>query len=188
VLSRLNNDVIGAQQAFTSTPVRGGLQRDHAVALVVGTMAFLSWTDHRRGVVAAAAVPASRALVAGRKLAASPRPDAAQRRHGRSMTERFGVSGALLVKLFGRPDEEDAAFAAKAAGVRDLGVQIAMSSRVFFSALALVAARPRHRVVYGVGGLFAINGTLSPGELLALAALMGRLYGPLTRCRTSRST
>jgi ATP-binding cassette, subfamily B, bacterial len=98
---------------------------------------------------------------------------------GQSMTERFGVGGALLVKLFGRPDDEDAAFSAKAAGVRDLGVQIAMSSRIFFSALALVAALAT-ALVYGVGGLFAISGTLTVGTLLALSALMGRLYGPLT--------
>jgi len=178
LVSRLNNDVIGAQQAFTST-LSGVVSNVITLALVVGTMAILSW---QITVVALALLPLFLlpARWAGRKLAGLTREQMQLNADmGGSMTERFGVSGALLVKLFGRPEEEDAAFAVKAAGVRDLGVQIAMSSRVFFSALALVAALAT-ALVYGVGGLFAINGTLSPGELLALAALMGRLYGPLT--------
>ena len=95
------------------------------------------------------------------------------------MTERFNVAGALLVKLFGRPGTEDAEFADRAGRVRDIGVRIAMSNRVFFTALTLVASLAT-AVVYGVGGWLAAGGTLSVGTLLALAALLGRLYGPLT--------
>ena len=178
LVSRLNNDVIGAQQAFTSV-MSGVVSNVISLALVVGTMALLSWPIT---LVALAMLPLFLlpARWAGRKLAGLTRQQMQLNAEmGTSMTERFGVGGALLVKLFGRPDEEDAAFSAKAAGVRDLGVQIAMSSRVFFSALALVAALAT-ALVYGVGGLFAISGTLTVGTLLALSALMGRLYGPLT--------
>ena len=95
------------------------------------------------------------------------------------MTERFNVSGALLAKLFGRPEEEDDAFTAKAGKVRDIGVRIAMSNRVFFTALTLVASLAT-AVVYGVGGVLAIDGALTTGTLVALAGLLSRLYGPLT--------
>jgi ATP-binding cassette subfamily B protein len=178
LVSRLNNDVIGAQQAFTST-MSGVVSNVISLALVVGTMALLSWPIT---LVALALLPLFLlpARWAGRKLAGLTRQQMQLNADmGQSMTERFGVGGALLVKLFGRPDDEESAFAAKAAGVRDLGVQIAMSSRVFYSALALVAALAT-ALVYGVGGLFAISGTLTVGTLLALSALMGRLYGPLT--------
>ncbi len=178
LVSRLNNDVIGAQQAFTST-LSGVVSNVISLAMVVGTMALLSWPIT---LVALALLPLFLlpARWAGRQLAGLTREQMQLNADmGTSMTERFGVGGALLVKLFGRPDEEDATFASKAAGVRDLGVRIAMSSRVFYSALALVAALAT-AFVYGIGGLFAISGSLTVGTLLALAALMGRLYGPLT--------
>ncbi len=95
------------------------------------------------------------------------------------MTERFNVSGALLVKLFGRPAEESSAFAGKAARVRDIGVEIAMSNRYFFTALTLVASVAT-AIAYGVGGNLVIDGTLTIGTLLAITALLSRLYGPLT--------
>jgi ATP-binding cassette subfamily B protein len=95
------------------------------------------------------------------------------------MTERFNVAGALLVKLFGRPDEEATAFSSKSGRVRDIGIRIAMMNRIFFTALTLVAALAT-ALVYGVGGNLAIAGTITVGTLLALAALLGRLYGPLT--------
>ena len=98
---------------------------------------------------------------------------------GNRMTERFNVAGALLVTLFGRPEEEDAQFAERAGRVRDIGVRIAMSSRVFFTALGLVASLAT-ALVYGVGGLLVTSGALTIGTLLALAALLGRLYGPIT--------
>jgi ATP-binding cassette subfamily B protein len=96
-----------------------------------------------------------------------------------TMTERFNVSGALLVKLFGRPDAEAADFSGRAGRVRDIGVRSAMYGRTFFVALTLVASLAT-AIVYGVGGTLAAHGTLTPGTLVALAALLGRLYGPLT--------
>jgi ATP-binding cassette subfamily B protein len=98
---------------------------------------------------------------------------------GGRMTERFNVAGALLVKLFGRPEREDAEFAQRAGRVRDIGVRIAMSNRIFFTSLTLIASLAT-AIVYGAGGLLVIVGSLSVGSLLALAALLGRLYGPMT--------
>ncbi|MEZ5185946.1 MAG: ABC transporter ATP-binding protein, partial [Candidatus Nanopelagicales bacterium] len=95
------------------------------------------------------------------------------------MTERFNIGGALLTKLFGRPAQEDAAFSDKAARVRDIGVQIAMANRYFFTALTLVAALAT-ALVYGLGGNLVITGALSLGTLLALTGLLAQLYGPLT--------
>jgi len=98
---------------------------------------------------------------------------------GTRMTERFNVAGALLVKLFGRPAVEDEEYAVRAAKVRDIGVRIAVNRSVFFVALTLVASLAT-AMVYGVGGLMAVNDTLTVGTLLALTALLARLYGPLT--------
>ncbi len=178
LVSRLNNDVIGAQRAFTST-LSGVVSNVIGLVLVVGTMVLLSPVIT---LVALALLPVFLlpAKWAGRRLAGLTREQMELNAElGSGMTERFGVGGAMLVKLFGRADEEQAAFDDRARGVRDLGVRIAMSSRVFFSALTLVAALAT-ALVYGVGGLFAVSGSLSVGTLLALAALMGRLYGPLT--------
>jgi ATP-binding cassette subfamily B protein len=96
-----------------------------------------------------------------------------------TMTERFNVAGALLVKLFGRFDDENAVFGDRAGRVRDIGIRIAMSNTVFITALMLVASLAT-ALVYGLGGVLAIGGTLTVGTLLALTALLGRLYGPLT--------
>jgi len=101
------------------------------------------------------------------------------------MTERFGVSGALLVKLFGRPDSEHDQFADRAGAVRDISVKIAMNGRFFFTALGLVAALAT-ALVYGVGGSLAIDGVLTVGTLTALAGLLGQLYGPLTQLTNLR--
>src|SRR4051795_6480984 len=95
------------------------------------------------------------------------------------MTERFNVAGALLVKLLGRPAIEDEQYADRAGRVRDIGVKIALNRTVFFVALTMVASLAT-AMVYGVGGVLAIGGTLTVGTLFALAALLGRLYGPLT--------
>jgi ATP-binding cassette subfamily B protein len=98
---------------------------------------------------------------------------------GSRMTERFNVAGALLVKVFGDPRREDAEYAERAAGVRDMGVRIAMNRSIFFVALTLVASLAT-AMVYGFGGLMAVGGSLTVGTLLALTALLARLYGPLT--------
>jgi len=102
-----------------------------------------------------------------------------------TMTERFNVSGALLVKLFGQPDAEDRSFRDRAARVRDIGVTSAMYGRAFFVALALVAALAQ-ALVYGLGGYYAINGELSAGTVVTLALLLSRLYGPLTALSNAR--
>ncbi|UYM04957.1 ABC transporter ATP-binding protein [Solicola gregarius] len=178
LVSRLNNDVIGAQRAFTST-LSGVVSNVISLALVVGTMLILSW---QITLVAFLLVPIFLfpAKWAGKRLSGLTREQMEVNADlGGTMTERFQVGGAMTVKLFGRPDEERDGFDGQAARVRDLGVRIAMTSRIFFSAMTLVAALAT-ALVYGIGGVMGINGVLTVGTLLALAALMGRLYGPLT--------
>ena len=160
LVSRLNTDVIG-------------------LVLVLATMLILSWQ-----VTLAALVLTPLFLLparwVGRKLQAITR-EAMQLNASMSttMTERFNVSGALLVKLFGRMDDESDAFSDKAGRVRDIGIKQAMYGRVFFTSLTLVASLAT-ALIYGLGGVLAIGGTLGVGTLVALTALLGRLYGPLT--------
>jgi ATP-binding cassette subfamily B protein len=178
LVSRLNNDVIGAQRAFTSV-LSGVVSNIISLVLVAGAMLLLSW---QITVLALLIVPVFLlpARWAGRRLSGLTREQMQINAElSASMTERFNVGGAMLVKLFGRPADEQVNFEASAAEVRDLGIRIAMVGRIFFSALALVAALAT-ALVYGVGGHFAISGSVSLGTLLALAALMARLYGPLT--------
>jgi ATP-binding cassette subfamily B protein len=178
LVSRLNSDVVGAQQAFTST-LSGVVSNLVSLVLVGGAMFYLSWpiTLLALLLVPVFLLPARRV---GARLAGLTRQSMQLNAElGSRMTERFNVAGALLVKLFGRPAAEDTEFAVRAGRVRDIGVRIAMSNRVFFTALTLVASLAT-AVVYGVGGWLAIDGALSVGTLLALAALLGRLYGPLT--------
>ncbi|MFC9688423.1 ABC transporter ATP-binding protein [Kribbella sp. NPDC056951] len=178
LVSRLNNDVIGAQQAFTST-LSGVVSNVISLILVVGAMLVLSW---QLTLVAILLLPVFLipARILGRRLAAMTREqmnlNAAM---STSMTERFSVGGALLVTLFGQPSIENREFGQRAGQVRDLGIRIAMLGRVFFTALTLVAALAT-ALVYGVGGNLAVRQTLTVGTLLALVALLGRLYGPLT--------
>jgi ATP-binding cassette subfamily B protein len=178
LVSRLNSDVVGAQRAFTST-LSGVVSNIVSLIMMVGAMLFLSW---QITLVAFALLPLFilPARWAGAKLAGLSREQMQLNAEmGSSMTERFHVAGAMLVKLFGRADDEDKAFDEKAANVRDLGVRVAMTSRIFFTALTLVASLAT-ALVYGIGGVMGVNGALSVGTLLALAALIGRLYGPLT--------
>jgi len=178
LVSRLNTDVVGAQRAFTSI-LTGVVANVITLVVVVATMLALSW---RITVVALALLPlfVFPARWAGQKLAGITREQMQTNADlGSSMTERFNVGGAMLVKLFGRHEREDEAFSAGAARVRDLGVAAAMSSRVFFTALTLIASLAT-ALVYGIGGVMGVEGSLSVGTLLALAALIGRLYGPLT--------
>jgi ATP-binding cassette, subfamily B, bacterial len=178
LVSRLNSDVIGAQQAFTST-LSGVVSNVVSLVLVAGTMFVLSWPIT---VVSLLLLPLFLwpARRMGNRMASLTRESMQLNAElGGRMTERFNVAGALLVKLFGRPTTEDAEFADRAGRVRDIGVRIAMTNRIFFTALTLVASLAT-AVVYGVGGVLAIGGTLSVGTLIALAALLGRLYGPLT--------
>lgn len=178
LVSRLNNDVIGAQQAFTST-LSGVVGNAISLVAVVIAMMALSWqiTVASLLLLPVFLVPAR---YMGRTLQGMTREQMKLNAEmSTQMTERFNVAGALLVKLFGRPDEEAKAFSDRSGRVRDIGVRIAMANRIFFTALVLVASIAT-AIVYGVGGNLVINGVLTVGTLLALAALLGRLYGPLT--------
>jgi ATP-binding cassette subfamily B protein len=178
LISRLNSDVIGAQQAFTST-LSGVVSNVVSLILVAAAMFTLSWQITLVSLIMLPCflVPAR---YVGRTLQGLTRESMQTNAEmSTMMTERFNVSGALLAKLFGRPEEEDLAFTTKAGKVRDIGVRIAMSNRVFFTALTLVATLAT-AVVYGAGGLLVISGTLTTGTLVALAGLLSRLYGPLT--------
>ena len=178
LVTRLGNDVIGAQQAFTSV-LSSVVSNAITLALIVGAMALLSWqlTLGALALVPFFLVPAR---LMGRRLASLAHEQMVENADlGTRMTERFNVAGALLVKLFGRPVVEDEEYATRAARVRDIGVRIAVNRSVFFVALTLVASLAT-AMVYGAGGLMAVAGALSVGTLIALTALLARLYGPLT--------
>ena len=178
LISRLNNDVLGAQQAFTGT-LSNVVSNAIGVVLTLSVMFILSWQITLLSLVLLPVfiLPAK---IVGKKLQALTRESyGLNAEMNNSMTERFNVSGALLVKLFGRPAQEEQAFRDKAGRVRDIGITSAMYGRIFFVALTTVAALAT-ALVYGVGGTFAANGTLRVGTVVALAGLLGRLYGPLT--------
>jgi len=178
LISRLNNDVIGAQQAFTDT-LSSVVSNLISVTLVLIVMFVLSWqiTLVSLVILPVFVLPAKRV---GRRLSSITRESyGLNAQMNNTMTERFNVSGALLVKLFGRPSEERAAFEQKAGRVRDIGVTQAMYARFFIAALTLTAALAT-AVVYGWGGIQAVNGALSVGTVVALAAYLTRLYAPLT--------
>jgi ATP-binding cassette, subfamily B, bacterial len=178
LISRLNSDVIGAQQAFTST-LGGVLGNLISVTIVLIAMFALSW---QVTVVSLLLVPLFLlpARWMGRRLQALTREQMGLNADmSTQMTERFNVAGALLVKLFGRPDEEADAFSNRAGRVRDIGVRMAMANRWFFTGLALVASLAT-AIVYGLGGNLVIQGVLTIGTLLALVGLLAQLYGPLT--------
>jgi ATP-binding cassette subfamily B protein len=178
LISRLNSDVIGAQQAFTST-LGGVLGNLISVSVVLVAMFALSWQITLASLIL---VPLFLlpARYMGRRLQAMTREQMGLNAQMSSqMTERFNVSGALLVKLFGRPEDEASLFAGRAIRVRDIGVRIAMANRWFFTALTLVAALAT-AVTYGLGGNLVIQGAITLGTLLALVALLAQLYGPLT--------
>ena len=184
LVSRLNSDVIGAQQAFTST-LSTVLSNVISLILVLAAMIVLSWQLTLAALIMLPIflVPAK---IVGRKLADLTRRQ--MQLNGdmsATMTERFSVSGALLVTLFGRLGEEHDGFAERAGAVRNVSVKIAMNGRFFYTALGLVAALAT-ALVYGVGGLFAIKGALTVGTLTALAGLLAQLYGPLTQLTNLR--
>ena len=184
VISRLNNDVIGAQSALTSTL---GSAVSNIVVLVttLAAMASLEWrlTLLSLVVLPVFIIPAKRV---GRRLQDISRKNMEYNAQmNTQMSERFNVSGALLVKLFGRHDREIGNFATRAQGVRDTGVQSAMYGRVFFVALGLVGALGA-AAVYGIGAHLAVSGSLSAGTLVALATLVARVYQPLTGLTNAR--
>ncbi|GHE07836.1 ABC transporter ATP-binding protein [Klenkia taihuensis] len=178
LVSRLNNDVIGAQQAFTST-LSGVVSNAIGLVLTGAVMLTLSWQITLLSVVLVPlfVLPAKRI---GKRLQEITRESyGLNASMNATMTERFNVAGALLVKLFGRPEAEVESFRSRAARVRDIGVLSAMYGRTFFTALTLVAALAT-ALVYGLGGALAFDGALTPGAVVSLALLLSRLYGPLT--------
>jgi len=178
LVSRLNSDVIGAQQAFTGT-LAGVVSNGISVVVIVIAMLALSWqvTIGALLLLPLFLVPAR---WVGRRLAALTREQMGLNAEmSGMMTERFNVAGALLVKLFGRPADEAEGFSSRAGRVRDIGVTIALQNRAFFVALTLVTSLAT-ALVYGVGGNLVVSGALTLGTLLALVALLARLYGPLT--------
>ncbi|MCB0916068.1 MAG: ABC transporter ATP-binding protein [Actinobacteria bacterium] len=178
LVSRLNSDVIGAQQAFTST-LSGVLGNLISVVVVLITMFILDWRI-TLGAMVLLPLFLLPARWMGRKLQTLTREQMSLNADMSSqMTERFNVAGALLVKLFGDHNRESSAFAARAGRVRDIGVSIAMANRYFFTALTLVAAMATV-MAYGFGGNAVIAGTLTIGTLIALTGLLAQLYGPLT--------
>jgi ATP-binding cassette, subfamily B, bacterial len=178
LVSRLNHDVLGAQQAFTDT-LSSVVSNLITVTIVLITMLLLNW---QITLVALSLLPVFvlPARWVGRRLQSITRESyGLNAQMNTTMTERFNVSGALLVKLFGRQEEERRGFEAKAARVRDIGITQAMYSRVFMTSLLLVASLAT-ALVYGWGGLLSVNGALDVGTVVALTAYLNRLYGPLT--------
>ncbi|WP_068494398.1 ABC transporter ATP-binding protein [Pseudoclavibacter helvolus] len=184
LVSRLNNDVIGAQQAFSGT-LSGVVTNLVALILTLIVMLSTSWLVTVLAVIMLPIflIPARRM---GSRLAALRR-EAADHNSAMStqMTERFSAPGATLVKLFGRPDEEAEEFRVRAARVRDIGVRTAMLQFVFFTALMLVSALAL-ALVYGLGGVLALGGQLETGDVVTLALLLTRLYAPLTSLANAR--
>lgn len=184
LVSRLNNDVIGAQRAFSDT-LSGVVGNLVTVLLTLVVMLQLSWQITLLSLVLLPGfvLPARRM---GTKLAQLSR-EAANHNSTMStqMTERFSAPGATLIKLFGRPQEESAEFAVRAGRVRDIGVRTAMLQMIFVTALTLVSALAL-ALVYGLGGYFALNGTLAAGTVVSLALLLTRLYAPLTELAGAR--
>jgi ATP-binding cassette, subfamily B, bacterial len=177
LVSRLNNDVIGAQRAFTST-LSNTVASLISVIVVGITMLTLSWQVTVLCLLLFPVLLATSRVV-GNRLAGLTRAQMdGNAALGNAMTERFSVGGALLMKLFGRRDEEDAQFAARAAVVRDAGIRIALLTRIFTMAMTAVPALAT-ALVYGVGGWLVIQGHFSLGTLTALGLLLLRLLGPL---------
>lgn len=177
LVSRLNNDVLGAQQAFTST-LSGVVSNAVSLVVTAAVMFTLSWQITALALVLLPVfvIPAKRV---GRQLQTITRESySLNASMNTTMSERFNVSGALLVKLFGRPDKESESFSARASRVRDIGIKSAMYARALFVALSLVAALAQ-ALVYGLGGYYALTGQLSAGTVVTLALLLSRLYGPL---------
>jgi ATP-binding cassette subfamily B protein len=178
LISRLNSDVIGAQQAFTST-LSGLLSNSLTLVLVVGAMLALSWKITLLSLILLPIFLLPTKWV-GRRLANLTRESfGLNAEMSATMTERFNVAGALLVSLYGDLDVEKGSFAKRARKVADIGISIALLQRFFFIALTSIAAVAT-ALAYGVGGQLTINREITLGTLLALTTLLVRLYGPLT--------
>ena len=177
LVSRLNNDVVGAQRAFTST-LSTTVASTISVIVVGIAMLALSWEVTLLCLAIFPLLLLTSRWVSHRLAGLTREQMDGNADMGNAMTERFNVGGAMLLKLFGRRGEEDELFATKAATVRDLGVRISLLTRIFAAAMMLVPALAT-ALVYGVGGQLAIQETLTVGTLVALATLLLRLLGPL---------
>ena len=184
LVSRLNNDVLGAQRAFSDT-LSGVVSNFVTLTLTLVVMLSISW---QITVVALILLPIF--VIPARRMGgrlADLRRESANHNAVMStrMTERFSAPGATLIKLYGRPDAESAEFAARAQRVRDIGVKSAMLQSIFVTALTTVSALAL-AVVYGLGGFYALRGSLDPGAVVSLALLLTRLYAPLTALASAR--
>ena len=184
LVSRLNNDVIGAQRAFSDT-LSGVVSNLVTLVLTFVVMVGISWQITLLALVLLPVFVLPARLM-GTRLARLEREAANHNATmGTQMTERFSAPGATLIKLFGRPARESSEFATRARRVRDIGVRTAMVQWVFVTALTLVSALAL-AAVYGLGGFYALRGQLEPGAVVALALLLTRLYAPLTALASAR--
>ena len=178
LISRINSDVMGAQQAFTGT-LSGVVSNVVSLVLVVMTMLILSWQITLISLLLLPAFLLPTKWVGKRIQALTRDAFNLNATMSSTMTERFNVSGALLVSLYGKPDKEENFFRSRARKVADIGIQTAMLNRIFFVGITSVAAVAT-AFAYGIGGNLAINQEITVGTLLAITALLARLYGPLT--------
>ncbi len=178
LISRINSDVIGAQQAFTAT-LSGVVSNVVSLVLVVITMLVLSWQITAVSLVLLPLFLIPTKWVGKRLQGLTRQSFQLNAEMSSTMTERFNVSGAMLVALYGAPKRESDYFSGRARRVADIGITIALLNRLFFVALTSVAAVAT-AFAYGIGGHLAISGQVTVGTLLAITALLSRLYGPLT--------
>jgi ATP-binding cassette subfamily B protein len=184
LISRINSDVIGAQRAFTST-FSGIISNVLTLILVVGTMLALSWQITVASLLLLPVFLAPTKWIGGRLQGYTRDSYELNAEMSSTMTERFNVSGALLVKLYGNMDQESAVFKKKARRVADIGISMAMLNTFFFIALISIAALAT-AIAYGIGGHLAIDGSITVGSLIAITTLLARLYGPLVSLATVR--
>ena len=184
LVSRINSDVIGAQRAFTST-FSGIISNVLTLILVVGTMLALSWQITVASLLLLPIFLAPTKWIGGRLQGYTRDSFEINAEMSSTMTERFNVSGALLVKLYGNLNQESIVFKKKARKVADIGISMAMLNTFFFIALISIAALAT-AIAYGIGGQLAIDGSITVGSLIAITTLLARLYGPLVSLATVR--
>ncbi|MFM2364390.1 MAG: hypothetical protein RLY79_59 [Actinomycetota bacterium] len=184
LISRINSDVIGAQRAFTST-FSGIISNVLTLVLVVGTMLALSWQITIASLLLLPIFLAPTKWIGSRLQGYTRDSFEINAEMSSTMTERFNVSGALLVKLYGDLNTESKVFKAKARKVADIGISMAMLNTFFFIALISIAALAT-AIAYGIGGHLAIDGAITVGSLIAITTLLARLYGPLVALATVR--
>jgi len=178
LISRINSDVIGAQNAFTDT-LSGVLSNILTLSLVVAAMLVLSWQITVMSLLLLPIFLIPTKWVGKQIQALTLKSFSLNAEMSSTMSERFNVSGALLVTLYGRPEREKKSFRHKARQVADIGIQTAMLNRIFYLSILSIAAIAT-AFAYGIGGHLAISGAITVGSLLALTTLLARLYGPLT--------